>query len=101
MTYNNFTPQPETCTIVVERRTNLLLPKQAPADGIIKDNRSVSTILEDIFWFFDGEVIDKAPNFKSLKKLLRLKSALVVFDEIKLARFDEDHKPMPMVVPTQ
>jgi hypothetical protein len=63
------------------------------------DAPSVSTILEEMFQFFDGRVRCRG-NYKTIKKHVRLRLALMVFGDSGYARLDETMKPKPMVVPT-
>ena len=61
----------------------------------------VSTILEEIFQYFDSDLCAKNPRYSSLNKLLRLKAALIAFNESGLAQSSEDQNPRSMVVPTK
>ncbi len=63
------------------------------------DTPSVSTILEEMFQFFDRR-IRRRPNYKTLAMQIRLRLALMVFGDADYARLDVAMKPRPMVVPT-
>ncbi len=62
------------------------------------DTPSVSTILEEMFQFFDRRIRHR-PN-KTLAMHIRLRLALMVFGDAGYARLDVAMKPRPMVVPT-
>jgi len=71
------------------------------SDGFDKESYSISTILEDMFQYFDDGLIDKKSQYQRLEKGGRLRAALIVFLNEGLARLDEAHKPLPMLVPTK
>jgi hypothetical protein len=61
----------------------------------------VSTILENLFQYFDEGLCSKKPQYRSLNKLMRLKAALIVFNETGLAQREENGDPPPIMVPTR
>jgi hypothetical protein len=61
----------------------------------------VSTILEDLFQYFDHGLCSKTPQYRSLNKLMRLKAAMIVFNETGLAEREENGDPSPIMVPTK
>jgi hypothetical protein len=69
--------------------------------GIVSptDAPSVSTILEEMFQFFDGRVRCHT-KYKAIEKHDRLRLALMVFGDSDYARLDVTRKPTPLVVPT-
>jgi hypothetical protein len=60
------------------------------------DTPRVSTILEEMFQYFDGSVRCR----RDIRKEIRLRWALLLFGDKGYARLDTAMKPMPMVVPT-
>jgi hypothetical protein len=62
------------------------------------DTPAVSTILEEMFQFFDGSVRSRA-SYASMERHVRLRLALLVFGDLGFARLDIT-KPKPMLVPT-
>jgi hypothetical protein len=63
------------------------------------DTPTVSTILEEMFRFFDDPLRRQAP-YKAIKEEVRLTLALMVFGDSDYAELDETARPTPMVVPT-
>ncbi len=61
----------------------------------------ISTILEDMFQYFDQELCAINRKYRSLQMLWRLKSALIVFRHLGLAEYQEDVQPSPMMVPSR
>lgn len=64
------------------------------------DEFSLSTILEDMFQYFDDELIRKRTRYRNLERQKRLRAALMVFFEMGIARLAEA-QPLPMLVPTK
>ena len=64
------------------------------------DEFSLSTILEDMFQYFDDELIRKRTRYRNLERQKRLRAALMVFVEMGIARLAEA-QPLPMLVPTK
>lgn len=62
---------------------------------------AVSTIIEDMFEYFDAELLDKHKRYRKLYGELRLRAALTVFFEEGLAELAPARKPLPMWVPTK
>ncbi len=63
------------------------------------DSARVSTVLEEMFQFFDSP-LRRHPLYKAIKKKIRLRLALMVFGDSGYARLDETVRPTPMMVPT-
>ena len=71
-------------------RMGLLSSTDAPA---------VSTILEEIFQYFDGD-LRCHPRYEAIKRHVRLRLALTVFGDRGYAQLDMTGKPTLTVVPT-
>lgn len=61
----------------------------------------ISTILEDMFQYFDQELCANNRKYRSLQTLWRLKSALMVFRHLGMAEYEENVQPSPMMVPSK
>jgi hypothetical protein len=62
------------------------------------DTPRVSTILEEMFQFFDASA--RCRRYRTIEKHIRLRLALLVFSDSGYARLDTIMNPMPTVVPT-
>jgi hypothetical protein len=69
--------------------------------GNKQDKYVVSTIIEDMFRYFDDEISDRKRHYRRLEQTLRLRTALAVFSEKGLAQFVGSYRPLPMWVPTK
>ena len=78
----------------MSEKTVVRMKTVSPTDAF-----SVSTILEEMFQFFDGRVRCRA-KYKAIEKHVRLRLALMVFGDSGYARRDMTGKPTPMIVPT-
>ena len=63
------------------------------------DAPAVSTILEEMFQYFDMD-LRRHPKYKTIKRHVRLRLALIVFNESGYARLDMTVKPGGTVMPT-
>ena len=62
---------------------------------------SVSTIVEDMFQYFDDGLVAKKRKYRRLETGWKLRSALIVFQHQGLVCLEEAQKPLPMWVPTK
>lgn len=69
-------------------KMRILGPTEAP---------TVSTIPEEMFQYFDGNL---RRHSRTIKRPVRLRLSLIVFSESGYARLDVTSKPSGMVIPT-
>jgi hypothetical protein len=62
---------------------------------------TISTILEDMFDWIDGDHELQRSKYKVLGRDLRLAIAMSLFAHAGLAELDRQQKPMPMLVPSE
>ena len=71
------------------------------SDELDTNTYSVSTIVEDMFQYFDDGLVAKKRKYRRLETGWKLRSALIVFQQQGLACLEDAHKPLPMWVPTR